>query len=285
MGARSSGKKKSIKMSGSSIIAFGAIAAICFCVLFVIIRATGAGAYTETEDAKNGAQYLSSIEGRDVKSIANRISQAKAAQKEQYNRDSLSSMDEEGTDIWPLFKDMVIIGDSRVDAYVEYGFLPDSIIVANLGANLKYADQLIPEVTAKQPGTLIFTYGINDVDGNWKSAEAFTERYKEILGMYKEELPNAEVFICSLIPVKDIAIEEDPNYEAVPEYAEAVRKMCEEEGLNFIDCDSLYEYDEYYEGDGIHFKPDMYPIWGEIILRKVLGNGSSSSSADSDQNN
>ena len=268
-------KKKSIP--GSTAAAIGVIAAICFCVLFVIFRATGAGAYTESEDAKNGAQYLSSIEGRDVKAIADRIGQSAKAQKSGAAEGKLDAMDSEETDIWSLFDGIVIVGDSRTQSFSEYGYLPESVVVAKLGANLKYADEVIDEVVAKQPASLIFTYGINDVDGNWHSAEDFIERYKEILGIYRSKLPNTDIYVCSIIPVKDAAVEEDPNYAAVSEYAAAVRQMCEDEGYVFIDCDSLFDYDEYFEDDGIHFKSPMYPIWGEILLRKVFENESGQS--------
>lgn len=268
-------KKKSIP--GSTAAAIGVIAAICFCVLFVIFRATGAGAYTESEEARNGAQYLSSIEGRDVKAIADRIGQSAKAQKSGDAAGKLDALGSDETDMWSLFDGIVLVGDSRTQSFSEYGYLPESIVVAELGANLKYADEVIDEVAAKQPSSLIFTYGINDVDGNWHSAEDFIEHYKEILGIYRSKLPNTDIYVCSIIPVKDIAVEEDSHLADVPEYAAAVRQMCEDEGYIFIDCDSLFDYDEYYEGDGIHFTSQMYPIWGEILLRKVFENESGQS--------
>ena len=40
---------------------------------------------------------------------------------------------------------------------------------------------------------------------------------------------------------------------------------------------AVIDYDEYFEDDGIHFTSPMYPIWGEILLRKVFENESSQS--------
>ena len=272
-------------ISGSAVAAIGGIAAVCFCVLFVVFRAAGVGAYTESEESKNGAVYISGIQDRDVKDITNKIGMSSKQQSSGKAEEKLAALDDEETDIWSLFDGIVIVGDSRAESFVEYGFLPESTVVAKKGANLKYADELISDVVAKQPEKIIFSYGINDVDGNWISAEAFKERYKEIIDMYKQELPNSDIYICSIVPVTESAKEEDSNFYELPEYAAAVEDMCEEEGYVFIDCDGLFDYTEYHGSDGIHFQAAMYPIWGEMMLRKVFEYESGREPESSDQHN
>ena len=275
-------QNKKTTLSGSVIAAIGGIAAICFCTLFVIIRAAGAGVHPDSEEALNGAQYISSIEKRDYKSVASKINEVSKEEKNGEIQKKLEALDNDEQDIWSLFDGIVIVGDSRAEAFVEYGFLSEAIVEAKKGANLKYADEDIPDVVARQPKALVFSYGINDVTGNWNDAESFINRYKEILETYREELPDTEIFVCSIIPVKDNAVADDPTLEYLSEYAYQVKKMCEEDGYIFMDCDSLFDISEYYEGDGMHFKPEMYPIWGEMILRKVFTYESEKVAADSD---
>lgn len=266
--------KSTSSLTGSAIAAIAGIAAICFCVFFVILRATGAGAYTETEDSANGALYISSIEQRDYKTVAAKINESLKEEKNEEIIKKQESLDDEDQDIWSLFDGIVIVGDSRAESFVEYDYLSEAIVEAKKGANLKYADEDIPDVVARQPKALVFSYGINDVTGNWIDAESFINRYKEILETYRQELPDTDIFVCSIIPVEDNAVADDPTLEYLPEYAYQVKKMCEDEGYIFMDCDSLFDLTEYYEGDGIHFKPDMYPVWGEMILRKVFAHES-----------
>ena len=42
-------------------------------------------------------------------------------------------------------------------------------------------------------------------------------------------------------------------------------------GINYINtteiCDS---HQHLYRGDGVHFKPDFYPIWARTILKEIL---------------
>ena len=269
-------------LKGSAIAAIVGIAAICFCVIFVIIRATGAGAYTETEDSKNGALYISSIEKRDYKELADRMGKTSEEEKKNNAEQKLEALDDEEQDIWSLFDGIVIVGDSRAESFVEYGFLPESVVVAKKGANLRYADEDISSVVSKQPDILVFSYGINDVTGNWDSADDFIARYKEILATYREELPNTDIFVCSIIPVYERAINDDPTLTELPKYASAVEEMCDEEGYIFLDCDDMYELSEYYERDGMHFVKDMYPIWADKILRKVFTYESGKSAENND---
>lgn len=263
-------KTKKRNISGSVIAGAGCIAAICFCVLFVILRGTGAGAATETADAKNGAEYISSLEKRDVKELSERIGKVSKSSKSGSAEEKLDALDNEETDIWTMFDGIVIVGDSRAEAFVGYEYLPESVVVAKKGLNLRYADEVIDEVVSKQPDSIVFTYGINDVTGNWISPEPFIERYKYIIGEYKKRLPDTDIYVCSIIPVTDQAIENEPTLADLPEYAAAVKEMCDDEGYIFVDCDEIYDHREHYEDEGVHFKSTMYPIWGRMILRKVL---------------
>jgi hypothetical protein len=55
-----------------------------------------------------------------------------------------------------------------------------------------------------------------------------------------------------------------PVWAGLPEYSEAVRRMCEKKGICFIDNDSLVqEHEDLYAGDGVHLQPDFYHYWGE----------------------
>ena len=273
---------RSSLLRGSAIAAIGGIAAICFCVVFVVIRAVGFGIHTDGKDAENGVQYISGIENRDYRSVAGKIKEISKKEKKEEIQKKLESLDNEEQDIWSLFDGIVIVGDSRAEAFVEYDFLTEASVEAKKGVSLRHADEYIQDVVSRQPKTLVFSYGINDITGNWIDAESFINKYKELLNTYREELPDTDIFVCSIIPVTEKAIADEPTLENLPEYAEAIKKMCEDDGYIFMDCDSLFDIREYYERDGMHFTKDMYPIWGDMILRKVFAYESEKVTADSD---
>ena len=273
---------KNSSFPGANAVGLAIIAAVCFCAVFVVFRAIGVGSAAESEDAKNGAQYISSIEDRDVADISKKENKSIRQKRAKKAAELLEGLNDGSIDVWTLFNGVAVIGDSRAEAFTGYEYLPETIVFAKKGANLRAATEAIDEVTAAQPGSLVFTYGINDITGNWKSSDDFIEKYKEVIAEYKSRLPDADIYVCSIIPVTGTAISDDPTLEQLPDYAYQVERMCEEEGYIYTDCDSVYDYTEYYEGDGIHFTKKMYPIWGELIIRKVLTYESERFAEDSD---
>ena len=58
------------------------------------------------------------------------------------------------------------------------------------------------------------------------------------------------------------AIEKKAELGQVSAYNEALRQMCEELGLTFIDSSDLLEgKEDWYQKDAIHLKSQFYPLW------------------------
>ena len=76
------------------------------------------------------------------------------------------------------------------------------------------------------------------------------------------ELPDANIFVNSIFPVQQKAIDKDPLLAGIPEYNEALSTLCESRGIGFIDNSELVQ-DQYYEPDGQHFQAGFYPLWAE----------------------
>ena len=53
---------------------------------------------------------------------------------------------------------------------------------------------------------------------------------------------------------------EEPLFEHIAEYNEALRAMCDKLQIAYVDNTELVT-DRYYEADGMHFKADFYPVW------------------------
>ena len=70
------------------------------------------------------------------------------------------------------------------------------------------------------------------------------------------------IYINCILPVSVAKAEEEPIYAKIPDYNTAIKAMCDEEGITFIDNTEIVS-DEYYEQDGEHMKSEYYPIWGE----------------------
>lgn len=225
----------------------------------------------KSEEVLKGIAFLKERESLDSDAAIARIREKKKESRKAQIDEMLEGLEDGSIDVWSLFDDTVILGDSRAEAIVEWGFLPSERVYAQKGASVKYAAEGVDTVASLYPDNLLFTYGVNDVDGNWDEVSKFIKAYEELIQAYKEKLPDANIFLCSVIPVMPSAIEEDPNYEKIPEYTQAIRELCEKNGYFFIDCDVLYDdHKELYEKEGVHFLKDMNPIWAQVMMKGVL---------------
>ena len=84
----------------------------------------------------------------------------------------------------------------------------------------------------------------------------------DVLDQIANDLPDANVFVNSIFPVQDSAIEDDPYLADIADYNTALKELCDSRSIGFIDNTDLVE-DQYFEPDGQHFRADFYPIWAE----------------------
>ena len=109
---------------------------------------------------------------------------------------------------------------------------------------------------------VFISIGENDVTATNGDTELFIEQYTEVLDQISKELPEANIFVNSIFPVQQKAIDEEPKLADIPAYNEALSGLCESREIGFIDNTELVQ-DQYYEPDGQHFVADFYPLWAE----------------------
>ena len=160
------------------------------------------------------------------------------------------------------FNGAVVVGDSIAQGFTEFDVLNTSSVVSKIGVHLYELDDLISQVKEISPGTVFLAMGMNDLSATEGNVDEFISQYTEVLNKVAEEVPDANVFVNSIFPAQENAIEDDPYLEHISEYNTALKELCDSRGIGFIDNTNLVE-DKYYEEDGLHFKADFYPLWAE----------------------
>ena len=140
--------------------------------------------------------------------------------------------------------------------------LDTSKVVAEKGMHLDQTGDLIRTAAELKPEVLFLALGLNDISGTDGDTDAFIEKYKAVLANVREQMPDAVLYINCVLPVSAQKEEEEPVYAKIPDYNTALKAMCDEEGITFIDNTEIVK-DEYYEQDGEHMKAEYYPIWAE----------------------
>ena len=82
------------------------------------------------------------------------------------------------------------------------------------------------------------------------------------------------VYVNSILPARDPAFNTSAKWYEIPDYSNAVKEMCEENGFSFVNNDDLAEqYSQYWEIDGIHLQKPFYPYWAANMMMTVYGEG------------
>lgn len=236
----------------------------------------------EKRDTQKGITYLESMEKQDPSDVEKILAERERASRAKRIDTVMEQIDKGTVDIWSLFGKAAIIGDSRAEGFTAYGFLTTSNVYAKMGASCRKASDYLTTVQKQSPQQIFFTYGTNDVEGMWNSPKDYVNAYSAIIKSYQKAVPNAEIYVVSIIPVTQKALAKHPNMKHIAEYNTALKQMCSSLGTTYVDCGTIMNGNEnLYANDGIHFKPSFYSIWAKKMIRTAYEHEARTSESDS----
>lgn len=211
-------------------------------------------------------EAVTRLEQLEVADISDTESQLRLLAEK--DRPASSSTSEEGvlgdilTDVQikQVFQGTVIVGDSITESIAEYGFLDTSIVVAKLGLRIDAADEQISTAISLNPSVFFLSFGANDLEIYNGDSSAFIAAYKEKIDQIKAALPETPIYINSILPIQQSAIDQNPALAYYDSFNQALASFCEESGCTFID-DSFLVDENMYEPDGEHMVYSYYPKW------------------------
>lgn len=242
---------KRISRKKKRLLVIGACALVL--ILLVILAVQGIRRLTAPRvDTEQGLEYIKAAESDDIATIEQKISQL---EQQDGGDDTDRSCKEK-------FASSVVMGDSITEGFSEYDVLNASSVVSKIGVHLNELDEQVQQVKELDPQVIFLAYGMNDVISTAGDTDQFLEEYETLVDQLREEIPNAHIYVNSIFPVTDSAVKKEPELAQISEYNTALKGMCDEMQVGFIDNTELVE-DQYYEEDGVHFKAEFYPIWAE----------------------
>ena len=178
------------------------------------------------------------------------------------NRFAVSDLKEiigdERRDFIKQYNGMKIVGDSNVRHFDYYQVLETEFYYPLAGKSIDYQSEHVKDYVDDDTKRIVFWNGYNIA--NYKDAEEYVMTYQNLVDSVKAVNPDIEVYICSLMPATQAAIETDFKGDIVHniyrgrEYDEAIKKHF---GNYYIDIKFMGK-EKYYGNDGIHFMPQFY---------------------------
>lgn len=254
------------------IVALIVLAAI---LAFVIVRLSKAPG---KKDVEEGTAYLTEQEEKDASAVEDAIKEEEkkkqqeallAAQSEEQKQKRLTELTDGTVDVWSLFGDTVIMGDSRAVGFYVYKFLPQAQVLAEGGATIRNIEPHFEELHNINPSRIFLCYGLNDVSiGYWKEPAEYVAEYTEILQKMHQEFPDTEIYVNSIIPAQDKAFEVMDVWRRIPEFSEAVHQAIDGTETGWIDVNGIVADNQnlYDPVDGIHMRKEFYPLWAAQMI-------------------
>lgn len=241
---------KRINKRKKRLLLIGACAAVL--ILLVILAAWGIRQLvTPKVDTEQGLSYIRAAESEDITTIEQKINQL---ERQDGGEDSRSYKEK--------FASSIVMGDSIAEGFSEYDVLNASSVVSKIGVHLYELEEQVQQAADLNPQVIFLALGMNDVIATAGDTEQFLEQYEAVVAQLREAVPNAHIYVNSIFPVQDSAIEKEPELAQISEYNTVLRQMCDDLQLGFIDNTDLVQ-DQYYEEDGVHFKAEFYPMWAD----------------------
>lgn len=169
--------------------------------------------------------------------------------------------------------DVVFFGDSITRGGDFQKYFPDSRTV-NLGCSGDTLSQMIervPMVKAVSPEKVFLMGGINGLI--YTAYDTSVKRYEELLLELKKQLPDAEIYVQSVLPISSSRETANKDNAIIIKFNDQIKRLAEKYSLTYIDLHSVYEMGGVlksdYTTDGVHLNEQAYLLWVDKIKQYV----------------
>lgn len=221
-------------------------------------------------DTSEGIAYIQNQNQKSVDEISEHIYQRKEQEIIDQTETALQDPD---TNVYNLFNDFVMFGDSRVYGYITTGALDPSRVLADGGATIHNIPDYLSVIEQLRPKNIFLSYGVNDMGLEIGSEEGgYGAQYEAEIQKILEIVPGANIYVNSIIPAQPFRVETSPSWGNVDAYNAEIKKMCKRNKWHYIDNDPLADGGNanIYQEDGVHFLFDFYPVWARHMLEATI---------------
>lgn len=175
------------------------------------------------------------------------------------------------TKLTSLFQNSVFLGDSITEGLSYHDVLDDKNVLAGAGKTAEFAMEDIEELSKRNPKHIFIQLGSDDLLWPTDNPQEYAiNHYTALIEAIQQKLPQAEITILSVTPVTEEVLGKEPRYQNIPAYNEKLKEMAAEEEVAFVDLTPVAaSRPDLYDTDGIHFKPEFYPLMLEALKERV----------------
>ncbi|ANS51979.1 hypothetical protein BM86_21095 [Bacillus thuringiensis] len=181
-----------------------------------------------------------------------------------FEKEHISSSNIDTSTFKSIFESSVFLGDSITDGLHDIDILDEKNIVSGIGKSIGDAQKNIEQVANQKPKNIFILLGLCNLT---ETKESAVTQYSQLIQKIKEKLPDTKINILSITPERT---QKEERYKNINDFNEGFKMIAKKEQVNFIDLSPIFKDNpDLYVKDGIHFKPEFYPIWLEYLKNQL----------------
>ncbi len=170
--------------------------------------------------------------------------------------------------LWPLYKDTVVIGDSRVEGVPWVLDASRVFYVRGAHTTSDSMHQKVREAAALHPKKALFWMGLNDMGIFGADTAKFIAGYKGLIEEFLNANPGCKIYVQNMTPVGALGIANYSHAVNNEAYNAAIYAMCAECGYTFVDANTYFDQ-AYYGKDGLHYSRAYYRLWLQDVTNQM----------------
>lgn len=183
---------------------------------------------------------------------------------------------------YSCFDNSAFLGNSRVLALKTYGFVKNVYGSVGLTVDTVFTETVsgsnipvIDELNGKNFDKVFILFGDNEC--GWPNTDVFINHYARVIAAVKERVPEAEIYLQSILPVSRQA-EETTKFgctnDKINIMNSKIKEMAETEGVNYLEPSSALagpdgKLPEGAASDGIHLNKTYCKIWLNYLVQNI----------------
>lgn len=235
--------------------------------------------FSASSDTSDGLRYLTASEKADPSTADNFLREKKKSLAATgYTTKEIAAIKDDilndRSDVFSLFKDYVILGDSRALGFSHYKYLDYSRVLAGGGDTILKVRERMDKIKNLDPSYIYLCYGVNDAGRNiGETPEGYADEVLAVIQELEKALPDAKIYYSSIIWISDQAAINFPPWAKIYDYNVTCKTMCTDNNIRYIDneaiCAKLKE-EKMWSGDGIHLSKSFYKLWAQNLYLATL---------------
>ncbi len=181
------------------------------------------------------------------------------------------------------FDNSVFLGNSRFISFKNYGLAKNVYSVVGLNVDTVFTKSVsgsdvtvINELNGKNYEKVILMFGDNEC--GWPNQNVFIERYSRVIAAVRERIPDAQIYLHSILPVSAQASTKSEfscNNETINALNIKIKQLAADEGVEFIEQPACLKGVDgallpEAASDGIHLNKKYSEIWLNYLAETII---------------